>query len=94
MDCDNYQEFKAKVHCIRLAFEQIFTDSPENREYFKNMGKDILEILLNHSLRVTICVMKTLISRSLSSECFVLSLVLLSLMIGSDGVCWRLLCVD
>ena len=68
MDCDNYQEFKAKVHCIRLAFNQIFSQSTENREYFKNMGKEILEILLNHSLRVTICVMQTIIATLLQNQ--------------------------
>ncbi|CAG2183221.1 unnamed protein product, partial [Oppiella nova] len=51
MCCNDYNEFKAKVHCIRRVFDQLLFTSEENREYFKNMGKDILEILLNHSLR-------------------------------------------
>jgi hypothetical protein len=55
LGCDSYLEFKAKVHCIRNAFKQILEDN-ENQEYFKEMGKEILEILLNHTLRVTICV--------------------------------------
>jgi hypothetical protein len=55
LGCDSFLEFKAKVHCIRNAFTQIL-EVNENQEYFKEMGKEILEILLNHTLRVTICV--------------------------------------
>lgn len=42
-----------------MAFDEILRQSEDNRDYLRSMGKDILEILLNHSLRVTICVMHT-----------------------------------
>ncbi|CAG2114311.1 unnamed protein product [Medioppia subpectinata] len=51
MCCKDYNDFKAKVHCIRRAFDHIFITSDDNRKSFQTMGQNILEILLNHSLR-------------------------------------------
>jgi len=55
LGCESDLEFKAKVHCIRIAFASILEDN-QNGDNFKDMGQEILEILLNHSLRVTVCV--------------------------------------
>ena len=49
--CESESEFKAKVHCLRLAFKNIFEEE-QNRRYYVDMGREILEILLKHSLRV------------------------------------------
>lgn len=50
MGCETHEEFLAKVHCLRQVFEEILTEE-DNVEYFSEIGKDILQIVLNHSLR-------------------------------------------
>lgn len=55
LGCETEDEFRAKVHCMRISFHAIL-EVEENRTLFISMGKEILEILLNHSLRVTVCV--------------------------------------
>lgn len=47
---ESKEEFIAKVDCLRKAFTQIFEDD-ENIEYFVAIGKEIIEILLSHSLQ-------------------------------------------
>ena len=44
------EEFIAKVDCLRKAFTLIFDDD-ENIGYFVSIGKDIVEVLLSHSLQ-------------------------------------------
>ena len=53
--CESEDEFKAKVHCLRQEFKVIF-EKEENISLFISMGKEILDILMKHTLRVTICV--------------------------------------
>lgn len=48
--CEDYDEFLAKVHCIRRAFELILKNS-ENVNWFTQIGQDILGIVLKHSPR-------------------------------------------
>lgn len=48
--CESKQEFVAKVHCLRMAFSVIL-EAQENRDYFNEIGKDILEILLENSTK-------------------------------------------
>ena len=48
VNCDSKEEFVAKVHCLRLAFADILQHE-ENRAYFSEIGRDILDILLSHS---------------------------------------------
>lgn len=50
LKCEDYDEFLAKVHCVRRAFELILTSS-ENVTWFTQIGQDILEIVLKHSPR-------------------------------------------
>lgn len=52
---ENYNDFLAKVHCLREAFALLFT-KVELRNRFAKIGEEILRIILDHSLRVTICV--------------------------------------
>lgn len=47
---ESKEEFIAKVDCLRRAFTQIFEDD-ENIEYFVAIGKEIIEVLLSHSLQ-------------------------------------------
>lgn len=53
--CDSYEDFLAKVHCLRQAFSHIFLNIDARNRYIK-IGEDILKVLLNHRMRVTICV--------------------------------------
>ena len=48
MSCDSHEEFIAKVQCMRMAFGQIL-EQEENRQYFSQLGQEILEIVLSHS---------------------------------------------
>lgn len=53
--CETFEEFVAKVNCLRMAFVTVF-EEVDTRQWFIGMGKEILEVLLKHSLRVTVCV--------------------------------------
>lgn len=48
--CESRNEFIAKVHCLRLAFADILSHE-ENRSYFSEIGRDILDMLLTHALK-------------------------------------------
>lgn len=50
LNCESREEFVAKVHCLRLAFTDILGHQ-ENRDYFAEIGRDILDVLLAHSLK-------------------------------------------
>ncbi|KAH3797097.1 mitoguardin-like [Dreissena polymorpha] len=50
--CMSDTEFLAKLHCIRLAMNEIFSVQ-ENREYFADMGKKIISSLLLQAERDT-----------------------------------------
>ncbi|RWS25845.1 protein FAM73B-like protein [Leptotrombidium deliense] len=50
LNCDSDDDFIAKVQCLREAFSFIFIKE-ENRQFFIDIGKDILTILLTHSLQ-------------------------------------------
>lgn len=50
LKCDSYNEFLAKVSCIRHAFSHILSNE-ENVNWFTQIGQDILEIVLKHSPR-------------------------------------------
>ncbi|XP_046908186.2 mitoguardin isoform X2 [Dermatophagoides farinae] len=47
---ENYDDFLAKVHCLRQAFAALFTNI-ELRQRYAKIGEEILRILLDHSLR-------------------------------------------
>ena len=53
--CDNYDDFLAKVHCLRIAFSHLLS-KPEIRNRYTKIGEEILNVILDHSIRVTICV--------------------------------------
>ena len=48
--CDSHEEYLAKVHCLRDAFSELMME-PENCDYFRSIGQDILEMVLNHSMK-------------------------------------------
>ncbi|RWS04975.1 protein FAM73B-like protein [Dinothrombium tinctorium] len=50
VNCESDSEFFAKVHCLREAFSIILAEE-ENRQLFIEIGKDILNLLLTHSLQ-------------------------------------------
>lgn len=45
--CESDEEFIAKVHCLRLAFQSIF-ENDLNRNFFIDIGKEILKTLSNY----------------------------------------------
>lgn len=48
---ENFEDYLAKVHCLRNAFALLF--SRENiREKYTNIGQEILRLILEHSIRV------------------------------------------
>ncbi|KAH9414383.1 mitoguardin isoform X2 [Dermatophagoides pteronyssinus] len=47
---ENYNDFLAKVHCLRKAFESLFTNQDLRYRYAK-IGEEILRIIMDHSLR-------------------------------------------
>lgn len=55
--CDSYNDFLAKVHCLREAFTKIFTNV-EHRDHYIKIGESILRNAMENSFRVTICVRK------------------------------------
>ncbi|CAH1787678.1 unnamed protein product [Owenia fusiformis] len=48
--CDSDTEFLAKLHCVRLAFEQLFKDETI-RQWFANTGKTMIADLLRKAER-------------------------------------------
>lgn len=50
LGCDSESEFIAKVSCLRTAFSKLFRNA-ENRELFEEIGRQVLEMLMRHSLQ-------------------------------------------
>lgn len=48
---DSFDDYLAKVHCLRNAFAQLFA-RPEVRNRYTKIGEDILKIILEHTVRV------------------------------------------
>ncbi|KAI7698055.1 hypothetical protein SSS_10037 [Sarcoptes scabiei] len=48
--CEDYNDFLAKVHCLRKAFALLFQDEKLCNRFAK-IGEDILRTILDHSLR-------------------------------------------
>ncbi|KAI2807660.1 Mitoguardin [Blomia tropicalis] len=48
--CDNYEDFLAKVSCLRSAFAQLFSRA-EIRSRYTKIGEEILRVILDHTLR-------------------------------------------
>ena len=74
---DNYEDYLAKIYCLRMAFSQLFLKAEVRNRYTK-IGEEILKVILDHTLRVTICVRFIIIYTVEFDECFVLSFQLLN----------------
>lgn len=55
--CDSYDDFLAKVSCLREAFTRILSNT-EYRDHYIKIGESILRVAMENSFRVTICVRK------------------------------------
>lgn len=90
---ENYDDFLAKVHCLRQAFAALFTNI-ELRQRYAKIGEEILRILLDHSLRVTICVCipANIITLDFSFYCFFYVLFLIHYQLTNVDFFSSLLC--
>lgn len=52
LGCQSDADFLAKVHCVRLAFDEIVS-STHNREYFKVTARDIVSSFLSVTEQVS-----------------------------------------
>lgn len=48
---ENFEDYLAKVHCLRNAFAMLFSRE-DIRERYTNIGQEILRLILEHSIRV------------------------------------------
>lgn len=53
LNCQSDYDFLAKVHCVRLAFDEI-VNSSDNREYFKITTRQLVSSFLLSTNKVSI----------------------------------------
>ena len=52
LQCHSDEDFLAKLFCVRLAFDELL-GSHANRNYFKQLGRDIMASFLKTAKQVT-----------------------------------------
>ena len=51
LECTSDSDFLAKVHCVRLAFDDIIS-SKQNRDYFKITARELVSAFLTSTNQV------------------------------------------
>ena len=51
LTCESDMDFLAKLFCVRLAFDELIK-SQTNRNYFKQIGRDIMSSFLKNTGKV------------------------------------------
>lgn len=51
LNCENENDFLAKVHCVRLAFDEVIRSS-ENRDYFKITARELVSSFFSSTQQV------------------------------------------
>ncbi len=51
LNCESETDFLAKVHCVRLAFDEVIGSS-ENREYFKITARELISSFFSSTQQV------------------------------------------
>lgn len=52
LQCHSDADFLAKLYCVRLAFDELL-NSTANKEYFKQIGMDIMADFLKSAQQVS-----------------------------------------
>lgn len=51
LNCESENDFLAKVHCVRLAFDEVIRSS-ENRDYFKITARELISSFFSSTQQV------------------------------------------
>ena len=51
LNCESEYDFLAKVHCVRLAFDEVISSS-ENRDYFKITARELISSFFSSTQQV------------------------------------------